>query len=163
MSDSLLRKAQDGLKLLDIQMHKFGGWVAKGYEPRASDDEAVAFQTKRTVSGSSLLEITSSEGEASYIYRVDVEFGIRYIEPADDAEDKEPDPTILALIEAGYHIDYALKDTELKDNTEALDVFATINAPHHAWSFWREYVDSQTSRMRLPKYILPMLPRINND
>ncbi|MGP9679599.1 hypothetical protein ACT3TC_13295 [Halomonas sp. AOP27-A1-41] len=162
MSESLLRKAQDGLSLLDIQMHRFDGWVSEDYEPRASsDDSGIAFQTKKLVKSTSLLEITGSEVEATYIFRVDIDLGVRYTEPV--SGDEEAEPCLLAQIEASYYIDYTIQAVDLKDNIDALEEFATKNSPHHVWSFWREYVDSQTSRMRLPKFLLPMVPRINDD
>lgn len=61
-------------------------------------------------------------------------------------------PAVLARIEATMVGEYHTPEDPGK---EALDVFAAGNAGYHVWPFWREYLVSQSERMRLPRAFVP--------
>lgn len=162
MNTKALQRAQTGLSLLDIQQFKFEGRVVEGYEPRISlDEQSISFQSKKTMDSASIIELHNGDEEHSYLFRVEIGMGVRYVDKS-ECHSEDDEPFVLAQIEASYRVDYVIDDHKLIDDQEALDEFSTLNTPHHIWAFWREYVDSQTGRMRLPKAMMPLLPRIND-
>lgn len=155
MDIDALKRAQSALELLDMQQISVSAYVGKEYDPRlAPEEQDIAYQTKQGIVG---LEIIGLEGngETSYILRTTVDFGIRFVPKPNDKKVAEDTP-VLGEIEAVYRLDYKVTDEALVEDTDAIQEFATHNAPHQAWPFWREFVDSQTSKMRLPRLILPM-------
>ena len=73
-----------------------------------------------------------------------------------DAELPEEGRTPVASIRASIEILYQKKQ-DVQDIAEAdLQEFANINAPFHAWGYWREFVQSSLARLNLPSYSLPM-------
>lgn len=63
-------------------------------------------------------------------------------------------------IEATFLLLYSVKSVEGLDD-EALSSFAHLNGTYNAWPYWREFVQSMTSRMDLPPLTIPVfrLPR----
>ncbi len=55
--------------------------------------------------------------------------------------------TVKATIELGYKL-------TAKFGAEELDAFARINGIYHAWPYWREFVQSSTTRSGLPPLTL---------
>lgn len=58
-------------------------------------------------------------------------------------------------IEATFLLTYEVKGSETLDPAHA-EAFARINGIYNAWPYWREYVQSVTSRMGLPGLTLPV-------
>jgi hypothetical protein len=68
---------------------------------------------------------------------------------------KKPDTAVMN-IEASFCIYYIIKD--LSDfKPEDIEHFSKINPIYNLWSFWREFVQSMTSRMGLPTLTIPLL------
>lgn len=57
-------------------------------------------------------------------------------------------------ISADFKVSY-LKAIPLKVTDEFMDVFKVTSLPHVAWPFYREFIQSMTSRMGLPHFTLP--------
>lgn len=68
---------------------------------------------------------------------------------------KKPD-TILMNIEASFCISYVLKDIS-GFNSEDIEHFSKINPIYNLWSYWREFVQSMTTRMGFPVLTIPLL------
>lgn len=58
-------------------------------------------------------------------------------------------------IEATYLLLYGIKSVEGLDD-EAFCSFAELNGTYNAWPYWREFVQSITSRMELPTLTVPV-------
>jgi hypothetical protein len=71
-------------------------------------------------------------------------FGIRYTET-------DEDPTVL--IAATFVILYSIPDFESRATQEATQRVALLNV----WPFWREFVQSSSTRMGLPAFPLPLM------
>jgi hypothetical protein len=63
---------------------------------------------------------------------------------------------ILMNIEASFCTSYVLKP--IKDFIpDDIEHFSKINPIYNAWAYWREFVQSMTSRMGLPALTIPLL------
>lgn len=68
---------------------------------------------------------------------------------------KETDPTedkVVAIIAATFLVRYL---TDTNPSQEMLQAF-NDHAIHHVWPYWREYVESTTTRLRVPTVIIPL-------
>lgn len=156
MDIQLLRKAQNGLKLLDIQQIHVKAYVGKEYEPRlAPDSGEMAYQNKQGLAQPEIINVGSGD-EEFHIFRATVDFGIRFVPKPENDGEIPKDTDVYGEIEAVYRIDYKIEGGDLLENEAALGEFARYNASHHAWPFWREFADSQMSKMRLPNIMMPM-------
>jgi hypothetical protein len=75
--------------------------------------------------------------------------------------DKEPRKLIMK-IEASFCTSYVKKpDIFIPDDVDSLltyaEYFGTINPISHAWPYWREFVQSMSSRMGFPALTVPLL------
>jgi hypothetical protein len=68
---------------------------------------------------------------------------------------KSPDKIVMN-IEASFCTSYVLKSiTDI--NPDDLEHFAKINPVYNAWAYWREFVQSMTTRMDFPALTIPLL------
>ena len=70
--------------------------------------------------------------------------------PAPEGEPNEDQ--LVATIAATFLVRY-LSETQPSENM--LKAF-NDNAIHHAWPYWREYVESITTRLRVPTVVIPL-------
>jgi hypothetical protein len=75
--------------------------------------------------------------------------------------DKEPSKLVMK-IEASFCTSYVKKpDIFIPDDVDSLLTYAeylgTINPISHAWPYWREFVQSMSSRMGFPALTVPLL------
>jgi hypothetical protein len=89
-----------------------------------------------------------------------VQAAMRYIlgEPTEEELKNEElvKSRIASEISATYCILYSINSEE-KLSDEEREVFGKNNAPYHAWTYWREYVQNTCNRMGLPVSTVPML------
>ena len=62
---------------------------------------------------------------------------------------------VCLRIHAKYLLQYGLRDFDGIEQ-EHLDSFGRLNGIHNAWSYWREYVQSITTRMGIPALTVPV-------
>jgi len=74
--------------------------------------------------------------------------------------DEQKEENAFLDIDATFLLLYSIAGTEGLDD-EALSGFAYLNGTYNAWPYWREFVQSMTSRMELPPLTIPVfrLPR----
>lgn len=68
---------------------------------------------------------------------------------------KSPDKIVMS-IEASFCTSYVLKPNE-EFNPADIEHFAKINPIYNTWSYWREFVQSMTTRMGFPALTIPLL------
>jgi preprotein translocase subunit SecB len=68
---------------------------------------------------------------------------------------KSPDKIVMS-IEASFCTSYVLKPIE-EFNPADIEHFAKINPIYNAWAYWREFVQSMTTRMGFPPLTIPLL------
>lgn len=79
-------------------------------------------------------------------------FGIRGI-----TLDQESEAEVHFLIEAEFYLTYHLAKRRGVKKAD-IESFAHINSGVHAWPYWREFVQTQSSRMGLPSVMVGILP-----
>lgn len=65
-------------------------------------------------------------------------------------------------IETTYLAIYRMNSVESLTH-EHLQAFAEMNGVYNTWPFWREFIQSATTRMGLPVFTLPVLPPITKQ
>ncbi|WP_150688090.1 preprotein translocase subunit SecB [Pseudomonas fluorescens] len=162
MSTEALAKAIASLKFVDVFITNSTSSLSNDFDPKFdARSERLSFQTKNFVTASAVIEGESEEGVLR-MFRVTSELGVRII-CKDDVDEGNPDPEVLAQVEATMEADYNIADLSIVEDQEALDAFALKNVSYHVWPYWREYVTSQLMRMNMPKLVLPMLLRATNQ
>lgn len=58
-------------------------------------------------------------------------------------------------IKAGFELRYSLPP-DLRVSRRDLNTFARINSVFNVWPYWREFIQSMTTRMHLPPLVLPV-------
>jgi hypothetical protein len=71
----------------------------------------------------------------------------------ESAEDDDRAP--IVWIHARYEVSYRLPDA-FEASEEELESFAATNGIFNCWPYFREFVDSCSSRMNLPPIVLPL-------
>lgn len=89
--------------------------------------------------------------EQKNLLQIIVLLGTRVVDK-ENAEDVE-NAALHFQIEADYLIDYQLSG-ELSE--EAANAFASFNAVHNVWPFWRQHVYDIVQRGRLPHLDIPL-------
>ena len=63
----------------------------------------------------------------------------------------------LVHITAEFAVEYAVDKVGLSFSDEIVTAFGRMNGIYNAWSYWREYVQSITTRMGLPPLTMPLM------
>lgn len=141
-----LQQAIDSLTLHDIYLSRSQSSFAEDFEPKYSNElDNLSIQRLHLVLENTVLEVA----EEQQILRIIIRLGTRWV-----SDENEQEPTVKAYIEADFTAEYLLHQ-ELSQ--KSIDEFALKNVSYHIWPYWREYLASQTERMRLPSVILPMV------
>jgi hypothetical protein len=67
-------------------------------------------------------------------------------------EGESSDDNVVATIAATFLVRYL---TDTSPSQEMLQAF-NDHAVHHIWPYWREYVESMTTRLRVPTVVIPL-------
>lgn len=152
MINANLQRAIDNLRIHDVYLKNSISKCLNGFEPKYYPDiDKLETQTKHLVTQAQVIKI----GEAEFLMRVFVELGVRWI----DKNITNEGESILALIEAEFIAEYSMGE-ELRQ--ECVDEYALKNASYHVWPYWREFIMNQSSRMYLPRYVLPTMQLAHN-
>lgn len=108
-----------------------------------------------------LTTVTDTEAKSTQDFlRCYVQAAMRYLlgEPTEDELKNEEliKSKVASEISATYCILYAI-NPEVKLSEDEKAEFGKSNAPYHAWTYWREYVQNTCNRMNLPVSTVPML------
>lgn len=151
-----LKDAIDNLKIRDVYVKSLLANTADGFEPKYYESfDSLNQQNKHLVSKSSIITVDDTEDNTENIFKVHVEFGMRWSEITEQSPEEEQ----KAIIEAEFVVEYTIMK-EL--SADCLNQFALKNASFHLWPYWRELVSSQCERMQIPRIIMPTLQLANN-
>lgn len=154
MTPSALQQAIDALAIEHVWLHGSRSWMAEEFDPEFTSHTSFHTQYRHHVRKSYLMQIEEGT-ETTYVFRVFLDLGIRLLPGRSNQGDAADDPqTALAQIEATYVTEYTARTDP---GTEALEAFSRRNASYHAWPYWREFVASQSQRMRLPRIVVPVV------
>jgi|SRR5580658_534774 hypothetical protein len=138
-STAALNSAVGALKLKDIVLH-----AARFSRPTELDQEVSAHESvKRAVAFN---RVPGSAGVPESL-RIFVGLGVRIV-----GTSGRPPPVYLE-IEADFVADYEIKTAITED---AIRAFASFNAVHNVWPFWRQHVFDVVNRGRLQHIDVPL-------
>lgn len=143
MISTLLQQAIDGLHIQDVYLRWTQSQCNEGFRPQDADFSALHVQQMHVVKQVKIFEI---EGDGKLL-QVSVLLGMRWVIPAVDNEE----PEIKALVEAEFIAEYRFANEVTQ---EGVDEFAQKNVIYHIWPYWREFLSTQTERLRLPRVTL---------
>lgn len=149
MISDTLQKAMDTLQIQDVYQRRNRSHCAQDFYPQEADFGELQSQQMHAVTRSQVFDA----GNEEQLLRVMVIMGVRWIAPSEQQDGTEPD--VKALIEAEFIAEYRF--TASLPN-ECLDEFAQKKAGYHIWPYWREYLMSQSERLRLPRVMLNTPP-----
>jgi hypothetical protein len=108
-----------------------------------SPDGQKAFDIKRT----SRFELADE--------RDSIRVTIRFVLKAFGKDEPQKEENAFLMIEAEFFLLYSIKDVEGLDD-DSFKSFSDLNGTYNAWPYWREFVQSITSRMDLPPLTVPV-------
>jgi hypothetical protein len=147
-----LQKAIDSLLINDIYLRSTESSLSEEFEPKYDTGIShLEVQFRHVVTHWSVLALEQEGEDPVSLFRVFVDLGVRWLEPATDGGDAD-EGRVKARIEAMMVAEYRMSEDPGK---ESLKKFALRNASYHIWPYWREYLMGQCLRMNLPKVILP--------
>jgi hypothetical protein len=146
MTEKALKSAVGALKLKDIVLNE-----ARFRRPTDLDSEVPVQELVKRAVAFKRVEATKGTSEC---LRILVGLGIRFaaISEGPDRSDP-PDSEIYLEIEADFVAQYEVKEAISED---AIKVFASFNAVHNVWPFWRQHVYDIVNRGRLQPIDVPL-------
>jgi hypothetical protein len=138
-----LQKAIECLQINDVYLRNFAASCDPGFDPKYEPSEALTFQTKHFVRESSVVELDHDR----QVLRVMIDMGARWIDEGEQGDRAD----VKACIEAEFVAEYVMKEP-LED--ASINTFSLNNASYHVWPYWRELLNSQCTRMHLPRVVL---------
>ncbi|TRO82818.1 preprotein translocase subunit SecB [Desulfuromonas acetexigens] len=146
-----LQKAIDTLEIEDIYLREVTALCMEDFEPKSADFDTLTFQARHFLKASSLVELDAG----GYLLRVFVDLGARWVHDSDNDAKASPRATIEAVFIAEYRMQERMDQA-------GIDAFCLQNVSGHVWPYWRELLNSQCLRMRLPRVTLPTVQLTQN-
>lgn len=154
MNHDALQRAIDSLVITDVYPRSLSVSIDESYEPTLAPKE-LAVQWKYATSKITLLQLDENEKseEPRKHLRVAITTGVRFLLADSSSEAQTETSKPIAQIEAIFCAEYRV--TKELDH-ECAKEFAQHNVMYHVWPYWREMVQHETARFRLPLLVLPM-------
>lgn len=142
--NALLQEAIDNLSINDVYLLHSQSSVSPQFNAKYDDLSALSIQVKFEQPQTQIMEFS----DRRKFLRIICGYGCRRIK-----DEEGHDPIQAAVIEASFVAEYRMKK-DISD--ESIAEFAKKNVNHHVWPFWREFLMSQTERLRLPRMTVHM-------
>ena len=135
------------LKIQNVFLRECHVVLSEDFDIQGDSLDSFVKQGFRNCMSVKVRELDSEENNI-YEYKFCYGVGSRFINESEPHEDKDIEPVMLieAQFEAVYHSN---KELEPNDVT----AFSEINVGYHVWPFWRELVQSSSSRVGLTAII----------
>lgn len=157
MNRDLIKEASECLAIQDVRLNNSNISVADTFDPLFPAYDSLNIQFRHGIKSHRVNEVSAS-GEDGPISQKLVLYtyacGIRVVPPVLGAD-------VLSEIEADF-VAYYLIVKEISD--DAIKQFGIYNVGYHVWPYWREYVSSVATRLRLPPLTIPMytIPKVDD-
>lgn len=148
MLSAELQNAIANLRINDVYIDKIDAVVTD----RSFNFDEREFEIEQKF-GVKAFELKESKEQKAVCFSF--EAGVRWIsnqQQSSEAEDNEKQQ-VIARIECVIVGCYLMKKGV---SEEALREFAVKNCGLHVWPYWREFLTSQSERLRLPRVMLPI-------
>lgn len=146
MLSSELQNAIANLRINDVYIDKIDAVVTD--RSFNFDEREFDIEHKFGVKG---FELKESKEQKAVCFSF--EAGVRWISSEQPSSENEEDQQIIARVECIIVGCYLMKKEVSED---ALREFAVKNCGLHVWPYWREFLSSQSERLRLPRVMLPI-------
>lgn len=151
MISAELQKAINSLQIHDVYLRNFSAHCADDFEPKYHTVEPLTFQTKHFVKQANVVELEN----AQRLLRIFIDLGARWV----DESAQEEEVSVKAFIEAEFVAEYSMPEPL---EQASIDAFSLHNASYHVWPYWRELLNSQCTRMHLPRVVLSTVQLAQN-
>jgi len=143
-----LQDAVTNLRIKDVYFDRIDAVVVD----RSFNFDERAFNIEQKF-GVKAFQFVDFEGQKAICFSF--EAGVRWVSSQQQSSetDDEEDQQIIARIECLIVGCYLMKKAVSED---ALREFAIKNCGLHVWPYWREFLASQSERLRLPRVMLPI-------
>jgi hypothetical protein len=112
-------------------------------------DPAVQFKLNEQTE----VTVVEVEGDADKAFAIQYFVGTFVGISAGQPPEGDPsDDKLVATVAATFLVRYLSDTAPTQDMLQAFN----DNAVHHAWPYWREYLSSVTTRLRVPTVVLPV-------
>jgi hypothetical protein len=157
MPNTDLVQAQDALNIAKVNLASSVVKTSEDFDPSGIEGFYKNLQSYRSVINLSEYEPDKDSELWRYDYRYAT--GFRILNDEDYANEEEDDEiTPLLVIEAEF---IAVYFSKRKLQNEEIEAFAEDNVGYNVWPYWREYVQSTSSRLgvsrqlSVPLYTIP--------
>lgn len=148
MLSAELQNAIANLKINDVYIDKIDAVVTD----RSFNFDEQKFDIEQKF-GVKSFELKESQEQKAVCFSF--EAGVRWVSSQQQSSElnDEEDQQVIARIECVIVGCYLMKK---EVSEEALREFAIKNCGLHVWPYWREFLTSQSERLRLPRVMLPI-------
>ena len=160
MNPSLIREAADHLDIVGLTLWSSRIEVGRNFNPQVEVGEMslkIVWGVARTALAKMGREgAASSEQLWQVIFRTEalITKGGSFESDVPSSEETAASG-VLATLGAEFLIQYRLRD-QWPLNDDALREFAQHNTPIHVWPYWREWLQSNATRVGLPSVVIGM-------
>jgi len=158
MGNSLVMKAAKNLVPMGIFLKSSKVFTHVDFNRHTCEEAELEVQIKSSPSPEYQTLLDENKRKGIMLFGFDA--GVRLV----DSSLNEKDDGFLQLeILATYEIEYQLiKPSEFSE--DAMSHFLNLNVPHHVWPYWREFIQSMSSRIGIPEIIIPfMIPNLPKE
>lgn len=157
MNKALLDKAIKSLTIGDVYLKEYHAAIKGDYDPLRDSEVAMNIQHRHGVKKTARVQVPASEGyDAFQIIRVhfDAAFRLLPLELGDAKGDPQKLAELtIAEVSALFVAEYLITSDDL--DADAIKEFCTYNVGYHVWPYWREFAQSSTDRLHLPRVQIP--------
>ncbi|HCA9977659.1 TPA: hypothetical protein MYL91_000617 [Klebsiella pneumoniae] len=158
----LLKSTIDALSIMHINIRKSSFSLSDEYNSLNFNSLDKKTQSFRRINKIEAIELVHDDesvaNELFYSYHYSV--GLRFIENTETEHHDDETGGVIFSIEATFEAIYRSKRTLTK---EELEEFGKQNVGFNVWPFWREYVQSSTSRMGINSITVPFFKFNRSD
>lgn len=137
------QKLIERLRISDVYLKKTTSEFLDDYNPKYVDLSEFSTEVKFFTRDAKVVETN----EAQRILQVIVEAGHRFV------VGQQPESKVVAFVEADFVAEYLLEEDM---DSNFISKFSEQFVAIHVWPFWREFLLSQSIRLKLPAAILPL-------
>jgi hypothetical protein len=143
MSFEQLEEAKECLRLQIIKYRSSNCFLNAKYRAEELAIDTTVQESFHYTSSLAITQIENPDGQAAVLNIYEYHTGIRLM-PKEYDESDAPEP--ILEIRAVFDVEY-ISETELA--AEPLREFAKSNVGYHVWPYWREFVQSTTTRLNV--------------
>lgn len=154
MNKQLIEKAIKCLAIHDVYLREYEAKLKPDFDPNLANVDELRVQYKYGPGQSNVLGLKNNNtGDEINILRVDYLTALRmFSSDPKSGDESELEKLTVAFVGATFICDYVITE---KLEEDAIREFCMYNVGHNVWPYWREFAQTSTERLRLPRVVLP--------